>query len=92
MKVTVKDFRNVSRYTFGTKTADFHVCAYCGVVPLATSLIDERLYAVVNVNTFENVAPSLLRRTAMTLDEESGNERLDRRRRNWIANVDYVQG
>jgi hypothetical protein len=44
---------------------------------------------VVNVNTFENVEPSLLRRSSATLDEESGEERLERRQRNWIADVTY---
>ena len=31
----------VERYAFGTKSADFHVCRRCGVVPLVTSAIEE---------------------------------------------------
>ncbi|GFZ87020.1 hypothetical protein [Dyella caseinilytica] len=77
----------VSRYTFGTKTADFHVCTQCGVVPVVTSRIDGDLYAVVNVNTFENVDAALLRRSSATLDDETGAERLGRRKRNWIGHV-----
>ncbi|HEX7111491.1 MAG TPA: hypothetical protein VF216_03535, partial [Mizugakiibacter sp.] len=64
----------------------------CGVVPVATSRIDGRLYAVVNVNTFEGVDPSRLRRSASTLDGESEAERLVRRQRNWIGSVAYVEG
>ena len=29
-----------NKYHFGTKTADFHVCATCGVAPVVTSEID----------------------------------------------------
>jgi len=88
--VTVRHSEQVSRYAFGTRTADFHICTRCGVVPVVTSEIDGKLYAVVNVNTFENVDPSLLRRSSATLDEESGEERLERRQRNWIADVAYT--
>ncbi|GLQ52458.1 GFA family protein [Dyella flava] len=90
LTVTVRHAEQVSRYAFGTCTADFHICTRCGVVPVVTSEIDGKLYAVVNVNTFENVEPSLLRRSSATLDEESGEERLERRQRNWIADVTYT--
>jgi hypothetical protein len=88
--VAVKDRSRVSRYTFGTKTAEFHICSSCGNVPVVTSRIDGRLYAVVSVNAFDNVAPSLLRRASATFDAENEEARLARRRRNWIANVEYV--
>jgi len=91
LAVTVRDPARVSRYAFGTKTAEFHICTVCGVVPLVTSRIDDRLYAVVNVNTFENVEPSLIRRSPSTLDGESGHERLARRKRHWIGRVDYAE-
>lgn len=92
LSVRVRDAARVSKYAFGTRTAEFHVCAVCGVVPLATSRIDGRLYAVVNVNTFEGVDPSRLRRSASTVDGESEAERLARRQRNWIGNVTCVEG
>ena len=53
--VAVRQSSAVSRYGFGTKTAEFHVCATCGVVPIVTSRIGGNFYAVVNVNAFENV-------------------------------------
>lgn len=90
LKVTVKEPSRVSQYSFGTKTAQFHVCSMCGVAPVVTSRIDGRLYAVVSVNAFEGVDPSLLdRASAMTFDGESEAVRLARRKRNWIANVEY---
>jgi len=91
LKIDVKQPALVSQYSFGTETAQFHICSTCGVVPVATSRIDGRLYAVVSVNAFEGVEPSLLRRTAATFDGESQETRLARRKRNWIANVEYAQ-
>ena len=87
LNVTVKDPKLVSTYAFGTKTAEFHTCARCGVVPLVTSRIDGNLYAVVSVNAFENVDPALLRKAPANFDGEGEGERLARRKRNWIGNV-----
>ena len=77
----------VSKYRFGTRTAEFYVCSRCGTVPFVTSAIDDRLYAVVNVNTFEGINLSSLVRTATSFDGEDTGERLERRKRNWIPNV-----
>jgi hypothetical protein len=90
--VRVKEPSLVSQYAFGTKTAQFHICAKCGGVPLVTSRIDGRLYAVVSVNAFEAVDPAVLRRAPATFEGESEESRLARRKRNWIANVEYVEG
>src|SRR5580765_1028317 len=80
----------LSKYQFGSKTAEFHVCARCGVVPVVTSRIEGRLYAVVSVNAFENVDPSLIRQSPADFEGEGQGERLARRQRNWIANVEYA--
>ena len=53
----------------------------------ATSRIADHLYAVVNVNTFENVDPGRLRRGAADFEGEDIDARLACRKRNWIANV-----
>jgi len=87
--VSVKDRTRASKYAFGTKTAEFHVCTGCGVVPVVTSRIDGCLYAVVSVNAFENVEPALLRRAPATFEGESEQARLSRRKRNWIADVRF---
>jgi len=92
LKVTIADPARVSRYAFGTKTAEFHICAGCGVVPVVTSRIDGRLYAVVSANAFENVAASLLRRAPISFDAESEETRLARRKRGWIAQVEFREG
>ena len=82
----------VSKYSFGTRTADFHVCSSCGVVPVVTSRIEGRLYAVVSVNAFQDVDPALVRRAAATYDGESESTRLARRKLNWIADVEIHAG
>ena len=87
LEVVIKDPALVSKYSFGTQTAEFHTCARCGIVPVVTSRIDGRLYAVVNVNAFEDVDQSLLRRAPASFDGEGTESRLARRKRNWIADV-----
>jgi len=87
LRVSIGDVGLVSKYTFGTGTATFHVCSRCGAVPVATSEIENRLYAVVNVNALENVDPSRLRRASANFDGEDLESRLARRRRNWIPDV-----
>jgi hypothetical protein len=92
LEVVVKDPSLVSKYAFGTRTAEFHTCARCGIVPVVTSRIDDHLYAVVSVNAFEGVNQSLLRRAPASFDGEGNETRLARRKRNWIADVRFVDG
>ena len=92
LSVTVRQPGVVSRYGFGTETAAFHVCTRCGVVPMVTSEIANRVYAVVNVNTFEDFDLSRLRREPATFDGEERTSRLARRQRNWIAAVEISEG
>jgi hypothetical protein len=82
----------VSRYAFGTTTASFYVCTRCGAVPIVTSEIDSHVYAVVNVNTFENFDSSNLCRLPVAFDQEDQQSRLARRQRNWIADVHTSEG
>jgi len=92
LRITIRQPALVSRYSFGTRTAEFQVCSSCGVVPVVTSRIDGRLYAVVSVNAFQNIDPALLKRVAATYDGESESARLARRKLNWIADVEVQAG
>ena len=90
LRVTVRQPNDVVNYAFGTRTADFHLCSRCGVVPVVTSRIAGRLYAVVSVNAFEGVDRALLQpAAATTFDVETEPMRLARRTRNWIGNVEF---
>lgn len=88
--VEIRDEARVSKYEFGTKTAAFHICTICGAVPVVTSEIDGRTYAVVNVNTFEGVEPALLKRGSVSFDAEDEASRLERRAKGWIASVRFA--
>jgi hypothetical protein len=46
-------------------------------------MIGETQYAVVNVNTFDDVDRTQLVQTATDFEGETRENRLDRRRRNW---------
>ncbi len=89
LKIAIREPALLSKYQFGTRTAEFHVCSHCGVVPIVTSLIGGRLYAVVSVHALEGVDPRLIRPSAADFDGEAHGDRLSRRARNWIANVEY---
>ncbi len=90
LKLSVRDGSRVSRYAFGTKTAEFHICSACGIAPVVTSRIDGREYAVVSVNAFEGVDPALVRKSPVTFEGESEDARLARRTRNWIRDVQWT--
>lgn len=87
LAIEIRDASRASTYSFGTRTADFHVCTVCGAVPVVTSKIDGHTYAVVNVNTTEDVEPALLKRVSTSFDGEDEATRLQRRARNWISDV-----
>lgn len=92
LAVRVREPSLVNRYAFGTGTADFHICARCGVAPLVTCRVEGRLYAVVNVNTLDDIEPSMLQHRPASFSEEDATAKLSRRQRNWIANVTIVEG
>jgi hypothetical protein len=73
----------VTRYRFGTESADFHVCSDCGVAPIVTCVMDGTRYAVVNANALDNVDKADLAVAAADFEGESMESRLARRRRNW---------
>lgn len=92
LRARITDAGLVARYEFGTETAQFLLCARCGVAPLVTSQIDGQLFAVVNVNAFDNVERSRLRIEPASFDGEDVAARLERRRRRWIPDVVLAEG
>ena len=92
LQVHVERAEAVNRYAFGTRTATFHICRECGVVPVVTSEIGGRTYAVVSVHAFEDVDPALLQPGSVSFDGEEVGERLARRTRNWIPDVRFAAG
>jgi hypothetical protein len=92
LEVRVREPSLVSKYAFGTGTAEFHICARCGVAAVVTSRIDGHLYAVVSVNAFDGVDSAMIRTAAAEFGDEATERRLERRKRSWISSVTFVQG
>jgi hypothetical protein len=82
-RLSIGDERRATRYRFGTRTADFHVCLTCGVTPIVTCTIDGARYAVFNVNAFDDTDRSQLATAGTSFEGETTEDRLARRRRNW---------
>jgi hypothetical protein len=87
----IEDESRISKYRFGTRTADFFVCSVCGVVPFVLSEIDDSQYAVVNVNVFEDVGGLTLSVSSTDFEGEGTGSRLERRKRNWIPRVSRTE-
>jgi hypothetical protein len=80
----IADASRVTPYRLGTGTADFHVCSTCGIVPIVTCVIEGTRYAVVNAAILDNVESSRFVQRATNFEGETTEERLARRRRNWM--------
>jgi hypothetical protein len=87
LRAVVRGGSGHAGYTFATKTAEFHVCSTCGVVPFVTSEIEGTLRAVVNINTFEGIDPAVFVESTSDFDDEDAERRLARRARTWIPSV-----
>ncbi len=77
--VKIGDPAGLSKYRFGTETADFYVCSICGIVPFVIGDIDSERYAVVNVNTFCASDDYSISTTPSNFDGEDTGKRLERR-------------
>ena len=92
LAAVVHDEALVSRYRFGTETAEFYLCCRCGVVPFVTSTIEDNLYAVVNVNSFARAGDFTQTPATMDYDAEDDTARNARRKANWTPVVAFVEG
>lgn len=91
-QLRISDDSRVTRYRFGTRTANFNICLKCGVIPIVTCVIEGAQYAVFNVNAFDNVDRSQLVETATSFEGETTENRLTRRRRNWTPEATPSEG
>ena len=71
------------RYRFGLKTADFLVCARCGVYVGAEIAEGGRRWAIINANTLDEVAGLTQAVTPMDYEGEDVDRRAVRRRARW---------
>lgn len=83
VEIHVRDTAAVTHYRFDQKTADYMLCAHCGVYVVAVLVEPAGAWATVNCNVLEGV-PSLTE-TAVPVDYsgEEADARRDRRRKRW---------
>lgn len=74
---------NVSRYRLGTGSAEFLVCATCGVVPAVVWVAEGRLLSVVRVECLKERDALLAHASCTDFDDEVLAQRLARRSRSW---------
>lgn len=81
----------LGRYRFGHRTADFLLCAHCGVLVAVAAEIDGVLRGVVNLAVMDPQPDLSSDIPVMDFEEESEEDRTNRRRRNWIGRVDIEE-
>ncbi|MDH3588018.1 MAG: hypothetical protein OEQ74_01310 [Gammaproteobacteria bacterium] len=87
LEVTVQHASMAASYEFGTQTAEFFRCNRCGVMLFATCKLDNQRFAVININTLDDVEQLSLNTVDVDFNGEHVENRLERRRRNWIGDV-----
>ena len=79
----VSDEAALRRYRFGLETADFIVCANCGVYIGAIIGDPSGGFTTLNLNTMRTTVEGLRNPTAISYDSEDREERINRRRSRW---------
>ena len=90
VEIVVGNEQDVTRYRFGTGTADFLICRRCGYVLAAVSAHEPRR-AVINIDVLDR-ASDFREATATDLDGEDVDGRLARRARTWAPATVTVTG
>ncbi len=83
MRIDVRGVDRLVRYRFGLKTADFLLCASCGVYIGALLPDGEHGWFTVNVNTFREPPPLDFPLQPVVYDSEDIGGRVDRRKTKW---------
>ena len=81
--IAIRDAGKVSRYRFGLKTADYLVCASCGVYVSAILWDGDAGWAIINLNILDDALEFTQEALVVNYDAESEAARRDRRRANW---------
>ena len=87
LEVEVRDMRYLYSHVFGTATADFVHCGRCNHLVYVSCEIDGRNYALVVQDSLDiEIDPG--RGRAMDFSDESLAERLARRAKTWIPDLE----
>jgi hypothetical protein len=80
-----------SRYRWGLATADFLVCARCGVYLGALMSEGARAWAIVNVNAVPDQGPFRREAEPVSYEGETAEQRIARRKARWTP-AEVVEG
>ena len=83
IRFTAGDRAQVTRYRFGLRTADFLICARCGIYVGATMRDGGAQVAIINANTLDEAAQLTQDAAPMDYDGEDAMQRGSRRRQRW---------
>ena len=78
---------SIIRYRFATGTADFMMCAVCGIHVVAAMELDGATYAVINVDALSIARDIGDRAVDVSFAEEATPDRLERRKGTWTPAV-----
>jgi hypothetical protein len=90
MRIRVRDAEKLVRYRFGLKTADFLICADCGVYIGAYLPADDGGWMTVNVNSFRVPPPLDFPIVPHDFDAEDLAARIARRKAKWTPVAEFA--
>lgn len=86
-EIWADDWSGVSKYRFGTGTADFLLCRRCGIYIGAVCDTPDGTRAVININSLEDRAAFTGVPNPTSHDSETVDNRIARRAANWTPTV-----
>ena len=87
LAIRIADESKVSRYRWGLATADFLVCARCGIFAAAVMEDGGRRWATVNVNALADRARFTRAPQPVSYEGEDREQRIARRKLRWTPVV-----
>lgn len=90
LRITVGDPDRCSFYRFGLQTAEYLVCADCGVYVAAVMRGDDGAWATLNVNALRDAAKFPRKPLPVSYDAEDAAGRTARRRAAWTPVVELT--
>ena len=83
LEFAATDPTRLSRYRFGTRTADFLLCGHCGIFVGGTMTHQGRRFGVLNTRSLTPLLPELPSPQAVDFEGETLEARLVRRAARW---------
>jgi hypothetical protein len=83
MNFAVQDGSAIIRYRFATKTAEFLICARCGIYVGAQMEVEGRVYAIANLKVCDAEGEFAQRAEPMDYSGENSSARRARRANRW---------